>query len=123
MFEELERINYQLGETIFRQDEKGDCAYMIERGSVELSVYAGNKIVIVRELEAGELFGEMALFKNQRRFSKAMALEKTCVVKINRDLIEAKLAKTDPVITHLLRLTLRRLRQIHYKFNIDKNKR
>jgi CRP-like cAMP-binding protein len=122
MFEGFERINYQLGDKIFQVGEKGDSAYLIERGSIEISVHLDKKFVRVKELGKGELFGEMALFENHRRIATATALEETCVVRINRDLIEAKLAKTDPVIKHLLRLVLQRLRQIHYKFCIEKRK-
>ena len=122
MFEGLKRINYKRGETIFQKDEKGDCAYYIERGSVEISVHIANKFVRVRELEAGELFGEIGLIDNQLRIATAIALEETSVVKINRELIEAKLEKADPEIKDLHNLFLQRLRQIHYKFSVEKRK-
>ena len=122
MFEGLERINYQPGDKIFQEGEKGDCAYLIERGSVEISVHVGNKFARVRELGEGELFGEMALFKNHQRIATANVLKETCVVRINRDLIVAKLAKTDPVIKDLLRLVLQRLKNIHYKFCVETRK-
>ena len=50
----------------------------------------------------------MGLFANHRRIATATALEETRVVRINRDLIEAKLIGTDPVIKHLLLLVLHR---------------
>ncbi len=122
LFEELERINYQPGEKIYQGGEKGDCAHFIEKGSVEISVHLGNKFVRVRELEAGELFGEIGLIENHIRIATATALEETCVVKINRDLIEAKLTKTDPEIKDLHHLLLKRLRHIHYKFCIENHR-
>jgi CRP-like cAMP-binding protein len=38
MFEGLERITYKAGDKIFQEGDVGDCAYLIENGSVEVSV-------------------------------------------------------------------------------------
>ena len=122
MFESFERINYQTGDKIYQGGDKGDCAYFIEKGSVEISIHLANKFVRVRELEAGEFFGEIGLIDNQLRIASATALEETSLVKINRELIEAKLEKADPEIKDLHHLFLQRLRQIHHKFCVEKRK-
>ena len=38
ILEELERQTYAAGETIFESGDTGDCAYLIEKGSVEVVV-------------------------------------------------------------------------------------
>ena len=38
MFEEFEHITYLPGDVIFEEGEKGDCAYLIESGSVEVTI-------------------------------------------------------------------------------------
>ncbi len=113
MFEGLERITYQPGDQIFQEGDEGDCAYLIENGSVEVSVLQENKIFKVGILGKDDLFGEMALIDKRPRMATVTALEKTQVVSIARDLIEAKLANVDPIIEHLLRLVLKRFRQSH----------
>ena len=113
MFEGLERITYQPGDQIFQEGDEGDCAYLIENGSVEVSVLQENEIFKVGILGKDDLFGEMALIDKRPRMATVTALEKTQVVSIARDLIEAKLANVDPIIEHLLRLVLKRFRQSH----------
>ena len=51
------------GETLFKQGDQGDKAYMIVHGLMEV-VVDGKKVGLMRE---GEVFGEMALILNQRR--------------------------------------------------------
>jgi len=36
MFESLEHFTYQPGDQIFQEDDKGDCAFLIESGSVDI---------------------------------------------------------------------------------------
>ena len=116
MFEGFERITFRTGENIFEDGEEGCCAYLIEKGLVEVTNHQRNRSRRVDVLGAGDLCGEMALIDNQPRTATVTALEDTEVVKINRDLIYSKLAKTDPTIEHLLRLILQRYRSIHYHF-------
>ena len=115
MFEGLERIIYQSGDQIFQEGDMSNCAYLIESGGVEISILRENNPFRISILVAGDLFGEMALIDSQPRIATATAVDKTCVVRISRDLIEAKLANVDPIIEHLLRLILKRFRKTHYR--------
>ncbi len=111
MFDGLKRIIYQSGEEIFREGDSGFCAYLIESGTVEVTILNDMKNLNLETLGAGELFGEIALIDNKPRTATVTTLEKTRVVKINSDLFQAKLAKADPLIEHLLLLILRRFRK------------
>ena len=115
MFDGLERLIYQPGEQIFKEGDEGCCAYLIESGGVDVSVYRENKPFSISTLGNGELFGEVALIDNKPRTATVTALEETRVVRINRELIDAKLANHDPIIEHLLRLVLKRFRDTHYR--------
>lgn len=115
MFEGLERITYQPGDLIFQEDADGDCAYLIESGKVEISILRENRYFSICILGEGDLFGEMALIDNDVRTATSKAIDETCLVSISRDLIETKLSKSDPIIEHLLRLVLKRFRNIHYR--------
>ena len=117
MFENLERSTYQPGEVIFEEGSKGDCAYLIESGKVEISIIRDNIYLSVCILSEGDLFGEMALIDNDVRTASAKAIEETCLIRFYRDLIETKLTKTDPVIKYLLRLVLKRFRSMHYRLS------
>jgi len=115
MFEDLERITYRPGDLIFQEGSDGDCAYFIDSGSVEISIFRENRHFSVCRFSEGDLFGEMALIDKDVRTATAKAIEETCLISINRNLIETKLTKSDPLIRHLLRLILKRFRNTHYK--------
>jgi len=116
VFEGFERIKFRMGENIFEDGEEGNCAYLIEKGRAEVTTHHNHESYRVGVLSVGDLCGEMALIDNLPRTATVTALEDTDVVRINRDLIDLKLAKTDPAIEHLLRLVLQRYRSIHYHF-------
>jgi EAL domain-containing protein (putative c-di-GMP-specific phosphodiesterase class I) len=93
---------------IFEKGDEGDCAYLVEAGEVEIS----NPLTgfIFSRVGQGELFGEIALIDHQPRTATARASKSTTLVKIDRLLIEELLKKTDPIIQHLLSISLKRLR-------------
>src|ERR1700736_5747453 len=58
------------GASIYRLHERGDCAYIIRRGQVEISE-RGRAVEI---MQPGEILGEMALIDNEPRTASAVAL-------------------------------------------------
>jgi len=110
MFDEFEHVTYQPGDQIFEEGSEGDCAYLIERGSVDVSTRKGKSYFRMAILGEDELFGEMALIDKGIRTATVTALEETCVIRIPRNSIEAEFAKGNPIIEHLLRLVLKRFR-------------
>jgi len=115
MFEGLERITYQSGDQIFLEGDVSNCAYLIESGGVEISILKEKQPFRVSILAVGDLFGEMALIDKKPRVATATALDETRVVRISREVLEAKLNDVDPIIEHLLRLILKRFRNTHYR--------
>lgn len=106
MLQNLHREIYAAGETIFREGDSGDCAYLIEEGSVEVCIGSNQSSKIGK----GELFGEIALIDRQPRTATIRATENTVLIPIRRKLIEELLEKTDPVVRHLLLVILERYR-------------
>jgi EAL domain-containing protein (putative c-di-GMP-specific phosphodiesterase class I) len=106
MLKNLHRAIFAAGETIFKEGDSGDCAYLIEEGSVEVCV-SNNQY---SKIGKGELFGEIALIDHQPRTATIRATENTVLIPIRRKLIEELLEKTDPVIRHLLLVILERYR-------------
>ena len=110
MFDSLDRHILVKNEVVFRNGDMGDCAYLIETGSIEIlaETDAGEKRLAL--FEKGELFGEIALIDQQPRTATARALEKTTLVPIQRRLVENLLSKSDPILRHLLLVVLERFR-------------
>ena len=63
---------YADGQIICRQGDPGQCMYVVQSGRVEILSEEGGEVVL-RELAAGEIFGEMALFDHQVRSATARA--------------------------------------------------
>ena len=72
------------GETLFNQGDKGDKAYMIVSGSLDV-VVDGKKVGYMKD---GEVFGEMALILQQNRsatITSSKPTELICISKENLD--------------------------------------
>lgn len=70
--------NFTAGEIIFAEGSQGELAYVVREGEVDILKGAGAQPVLLRTLQAGEMFGEMSLITTNPR--AATALAKTAVV-------------------------------------------
>ena len=93
------------GEVLFREKTQAEYVYSIERGGITLSREGPNqKNVVIAELGQGELFGELAVFDNDRRSTTATAMMNTEIVAIERvamlDMIHQDPIKLDQLLKH-----------------------
>ena len=66
---------YTTGESILREDEPGELFFVIVRGQVKVFVDSEHgREVVLTHLNAGDFFGEMALFDNEARSASVSAL-------------------------------------------------
>ncbi len=110
MFDELDREVFAVGEQIFKVGDAGDCAYLVEAGSVEVFVAERGVESLVSTMRKGEMFGEIALIDHQPRTATVRAAERTVLVPIRRELVDGLLEKSDPILRHLLLVILERFR-------------
>jgi EAL domain-containing protein (putative c-di-GMP-specific phosphodiesterase class I)/CRP-like cAMP-binding protein len=110
MLEQLNREVYAVGEVIFRAGDEGNCAYIVEDGSVEICMDTPSGEQVVKRIGKGELFGEIALIDHKQRTATVRASEKAVLIPIHRKLVGELLEKTDPIVRHLLLLVLERFR-------------
>lgn len=77
-----ETLQFDAGQTIMSEgDVSDDRAYLIESGSVD--VYRQD--VKIATMNAGDVFGEMALITNDPRSAQVVANSPTEVLALNRD--------------------------------------
>ena len=69
------------GETLFNQGDKGDKAYMIVSGVLDVLV-DGKKVGSMRD---GEVFGEMALILQQNRSATITSAQSTELISISKE--------------------------------------
>lgn len=108
--ESVYREEYQPGTFIFREGEPGTCAYVIERGAVEITTLRHGRTISMSKLGEGDLFGEMLLIDDEVRTSSATATEETVVVVISLDQLREKFEQADPLISFFVRNILERTR-------------
>ncbi len=100
------------GEILFHEHEPGDVAYLVERGTIQVSLRSGDNLVALADLKEGDLVGEMAVIDDAPRTATATALEDTLLLVIDREHLAERIAQTDPVVRALLGGQLKRYRSM-----------
>src|SRR5215213_4472995 len=73
--------SWERGEILFREGDPGDTCYLIRSGAVLLTrEHQDGRLVALAELRAGELFGELAMFRGETRSATAEAIEPASAV-------------------------------------------
>lgn len=99
----LDSIQLAAGETLFRQGEVGDAAYLLIEGRVELAETSpGDRERSLAVLESGALFGELALLTGQKRPATATALTNSRLLGLKSSVFESALDGCEPWAIHLL---------------------
>ncbi len=100
-FGETTKILLIEDETLFKQGETGDKAYMIISG--RMSVLVDN--IKVGSMSDGEVFGELALLLNQKRSATIVSITPTELIEIDKNgleqIIESASANTKKMIYQL----------------------
>ncbi len=99
---------FQAGETIFLEGEPGNCAYIIEKGRIDLFIVVDGKPVQISSINKGNLLGEMALLDDHFRTATAVATEPTELIVISRNYFSEKLKSADEFMLMLLNVMLER---------------
>ena len=107
-------ITIKKGEDVIEEGTLGDCAYIVEQGSVEVSKLTphGEKQVL-GVLGKSEIFGEMGLIDGLPRCATVTALE-TCVLSVCSKETFNNLADHNPEsLLPIFKVLVRRLRSTH----------
>jgi CRP/FNR family transcriptional regulator len=90
--------SWERGEILFREGDSGDTCYLLRAGAVLLTrEHQDGRTVALAEFRAGELFGELAMFRGETRSATAEAIEDTAAVALlARDL--QRLVRRNPAL-------------------------
>jgi CRP-like cAMP-binding protein len=103
---------YAAGETILREDEPGDLFFVIVRGQVKVFVDSEHgREVVLTHLQAGDFFGEMALFDNEARSASVSALTASELVVLRRKDFLVVLEEEFPIARRIFAALSVRLRR------------
>lgn len=103
-------VSYPANYTLFSQGEKGDRAYIIDKGRVIIFLSKDGEEFPLSILGEGEIFGEMAIIDSQVRSASAKTLEESSLIIVTKDQLLERVQASDTVVRLLLRVLLKRLR-------------
>ncbi len=98
--------SYKAGELIFKENDPGMFLYVVKSGKVELS----REGVVLETLEAGHIFGEMALIEHDKRSATARAGTDCEVVPVDEEKFTFMVRQSPYFALDVLRVMARRLR-------------
>ena len=101
------RVTYPAGKVIFEEGLAGAEMYVVNSGTVEMK--AGGKVL--ETIEAGGIFGEMALVDNEPRSASATALTECELVAIDSKRFEYLLSRMPFFAVEVMRVMAQRLRR------------
>ena len=103
--------NFLKYSVIFQEGSKGECAFLVKGGRVEISKILDGKKKVLAVLKPVSVFGEMAiLLGDERRTATAVALEDSKVVEIKKSAFEDYMRKSPQMISTILNVMVYRLK-------------
>lgn len=103
--------SFKAGDVIMKQGEKGESAYIIEDGKVEIFLETENgETQPIGTRESGAMIGEMSLVDGAPRTATVQALEDCTLLEITREDFERRLNSADPILRMTTEVILTRYR-------------
>jgi signal transduction histidine kinase len=113
--EMLTVVDLPAGEELFAEGSKGEQAYVIQKGELEIIKTSSGRDVLLAVRKAGEVIGEIALLEDMPRMASVKARQDTRMLAIHRDQLE-ELIRTSPSAAGAMFYTmLKRLRSTESK--------
>ena len=104
---------YADGEDIVRQGDVGDCMYVVQSGRVQVVLTSGPSEQHLVFLDAGDFFGEMAVFEKEERSATVRAAGEARVLKVDKKTLLRRI-KEDPLLAvNLLQTMSHRIRNLN----------
>jgi CRP-like cAMP-binding protein len=102
---------YTDGEEIIRQGLSGDAMYVVQGGSVEVVQYSEDGVEQhLAYLEAGDFFGEMAVFEREMRSATVRAAGEARVLRIDKKTLLRRIREDPLLAVNLLKTMSHRIR-------------
>ena len=107
---EPQLVQLASGDTLFREGEPGETAFLIESGLIDVLRTVNGEVLRLATLGQGELLGEMSLIDRLPRTATAVAAAETRLRAITRTHYDQHYREANPLIRLVLRALLQRHR-------------
>ncbi len=109
---QLDEVEFQSGQMIFRRTDPGGAIFIVASGEVEVFIEdsTGSRIVF-EKVQPGHFFGELSLLDGESRSASAQATAMTRALRIDRQDLENLFARHPTAAMDVLGVIGRRLRE------------
>ena len=107
-------LTFGPGETVVREGAEGDSLYCLLRGRVDvIKAMQDHRDVVVRQLAAGDLFGEMTLFLDAPRSATVRTVEECLLLRVGRPAVRRLLAENPTLLERIAALVSSRQAELN----------
>ncbi len=119
LLQHLQWVEIAAGETLIRQGETGDSAYLTISGRLRVYVVDEDGATrMVREVSRGEVIGEMSLYTGEPRSATVIAVRDSVLVRLAKRHFEAMLLHHPQVSLTFTRQMIQRLQTEHQRHRV-----
>lgn len=111
---------YSPEEPIVKRGQKGSSMFIIHRGAVKVQIRERGKPKVIRNLQEGEFFGEMALLTGEPRTATVIATEETEVLQIKHTCLKPILKNNPALVERFGEIIEKRREKLSEASNIHK---
>lgn len=100
---------FDAGEKVFLEDDNGDRMYLVVSGRIDILTYG----MVLDNVRAGQVFGEIAVIDDGPRSAAALAAETSEVISIDKPTFLALIQRHPEFALHVMRAMAERLRKMN----------
>lgn len=104
-----ERLTFEKNDSLFRQGEAGDAAYIIMEGEADILINSPEGLIAVARVAKNALLGEISILCDVPRTATAVAATPLIALKISKDLFLRLLAEFPQMGVEIMRVLAQRL--------------
>ncbi len=109
------------GTYLFREGDAPDAMYIIKSGSFAITKTKGNSEIVLAEIQAGAMVGEMALFDNKPRSANVKATKDAEVVALPYDSLKTQMEQLPVWVRAIMKTLNENMREANKKIKILEN--
>jgi CRP/FNR family transcriptional regulator len=122
---DLERISqlavpreFEPGQAVFREGDESDTCYVVREGHARaIRSHGDGRTITLATFGPGDIFGELAMFENERRSATVEAIEPTSVVAVLGPDMRRLMSEHPEISTRLVIALGRRLREMNERLS------
>ena len=112
---------YRDGDTIVREGDPGNSMYVIQDGKVEVVRSLNGKAVRLAVLGQGDFFGEISLFRNEKRSATVRAMGDVRVITVERRIFLRRLNEDVTLAFQIFQTMASRIKEMNSELVVLKS--